>query len=137
MTMMSRTLHTSIALSVLFAVLLTVTVPHFCATGWCCSKHQEQSQTAEKPSCCASKVEVKQSTVDTCCGSKTSSKPSDSCDQGCATGCCKIAATPYMLTAPVSALVIPPVSALVAGTIMNKGIELSDYIPQPPRVLSV
>ncbi|MBK8130949.1 MAG: hypothetical protein IPK53_19235 [bacterium] len=134
--MSPRPLYTSLILSVLFAVLLTATVPFFCATGWCCQKHEQQAQVVEKPSCCASEVEVKQPVGDTCCGTQKASDESDSCDQGCATGCCKIAAMPYVLSLPLTALVVPPASDVVTGTVTDTGIELSDYIPQPPRVLS-
>lgn len=132
---MFRSLHTSIALSVLFAVVLTTTMPHFCATGWCCSERQATEHSSDKASCCATKVEKQQE--GSCCRTASTNQKPQTEKQGCATGCCKIVSLRYMLSAPQMALVVPPVTELESGDMLNTGIELSDYIPQPPRVLSV
>lgn len=131
----------------LVAVVLTASVPFYCSTGWCCSKHQiEQKQAAEVPSCCseAAVPQVVQESDDSdCCGGggiqKTEeSQPlsDNSCSGGCATGCCKIAAMPYVLTPVMTIAIVSPVSLLIPASALDTGIELTDYIPQPPRVLS-
>lgn len=138
-----RTNHITrwLALATLFAVVLTVSVPFYCSTGWCCSKHQtEQTQVTQKASCCAAKSEtqVQSSESGSCCDRQAHSKTPDSnkCESGCATGCCRLAAMPYVLSPIVMIQISAPVSLLTPVPVMNTGIELSDYIPQPPRVLS-
>ena len=130
-----------LAIATLFAVVLTVSVPFYCSTGWCCTKHQtEQKQVAQKASCCADKSEhqVKADNADSCCNSQAHSKTPDSnkCDSGCATGCCRLATMPYMLSPVMAIQISAPVSLLIPVPVLNTGIELTDYIPQPPRVLS-
>lgn len=130
-----------LAIATLFAVVLTVSVPFYCSTGWCCSKHQtEQKQVTQKASCCADKSEtqVQSNEAGSCCNSQAHSKTPDSnkCESGCATGCCRLAAMPYVLSPIVKIQISAPVSLLTPASALDTGIELTDYIPQPPRVLS-
>lgn len=130
-----------LAIATLFTVVLTVSVPFYCSTGWCCAKHQtEQQQDAPKASCCAAKSEtqVQSSESGSCCDRQAHSTTPDTnkCDGGCATGCCRLAAMPYVLSPIVKILISTPATLLTPAAVLNTGIELSDYIPQPPRVLS-
>ncbi len=136
-----------LAISTLFAVVLTASVPFYCSTGWCCSKHQaEQKQAKEAPSCCAETAApqtIQATDEGDCCGgggikATEESKPiaDNSCNGGCATGCCKIAASSFVLTSAMSISILHPVSLLIPASALDTGIELTDYIPQPPRVLT-
>lgn len=124
-----------LAIFTLVAFTLTATVPHYCSTGWCCTKHQEQ-EVVEKPSCCASKAETTVQQSGSCCSSDAPSKSEDSCDTGCPTGCCKIAAGHFVFSPALAIAFLSPVATLGFDNPLDTGIELTDYIPQPPRVLS-
>jgi hypothetical protein len=128
-----------LAIFTLVAFAMTATVPFYCATGWCCTKHSNE-QVAEKPSCCASKTEKSVQTAQqegSCCGSQAANTCGDKpADQGCATGCCKIAAGHFVFSPALAIAFLSPIATLNFDTPANTGIELSDYIPQPPRVLS-
>lgn len=131
----------------LVAVVLAASVPFYCSTGWCCSKHQvEQKQTEHVPSCCSEitqPVTIQAADDSDCCGgggiqSSDEQQPlsDNSCAGGCPTGCCKIAAMPYVLAPVMSIASLYPVAMLAPVSAIDTGIELSDYIPQPPRVFS-
>lgn len=160
--------YRTIAVTVLSAFLLTATVPFFCATGWCCAKHQVTAQTpavaqpvteeapetdccggggfteieaAPETDCCGGGgiTEIETAPETDCCGGGFNSgqeTADNSCGGSCATGCCKLAATSFVFAPTLSITILHPVATLAPATAFDTGIELSDYIPQPPRVLS-
>ncbi len=101
---------------------------------------KHKSEAVEKvPSCCAEKAKhetVTKNTGASCCQQRTSGEQDKTHDGGCATGCCKLAATSFVLTPTLSISILHPVATLSPASALDTGIELSDYIPQPPRVLS-
>ncbi|MCB1061165.1 MAG: hypothetical protein KDB65_13155 [Calditrichaeota bacterium] len=128
-----------LAMITLVAFLATATLPHYCSTGWCCTKHSNE-QVSQKPSCCAMKAEQDVQTASnggSCCGSSAANTCKDKpADQGCATGCCKIAAGHFVFSPALAIAFLSPIATLDFDNPLNTGIELTDYIPQPPRALS-
>lgn len=138
---MQRRRHTYlkiVSVALLLAFMTSVTVPYWCSTGWCCGKLETaQTAKAEVPSCCAHEAPAlssKTAQQDGWCSETTHSNKAG--DSGCATGCCKLAANVYVLTLVNSVELLSPVAMLNPQTALNTGIELTDYVPQPPRVLS-
>jgi len=165
-TMRMHRIYRIVAVTVLTAFVLSATVPHFCSTGWCCATHQATSASAtagqateeaapesdccgggpqapatDETDCCGGGgISMKQSAPETdCCGGGHSSSgqtADNSCDQSCATGCCKLAATAYVFANLQTSELLHPVAIVTPAEAHDTGIELSDYVPQPPSLLS-
>ncbi|MCB9365805.1 MAG: hypothetical protein H6508_01260 [Calditrichaeota bacterium] len=109
----------------------------------CCGGGISEPQVVNETDCCGGGMSEPQVTADTdCCGgggfsSATDQRTADnSCGGSCATGCCKLAATVFMFEPPLSIAQVHPVSMLRPATAIDTGTELTDSIPQPPRVLT-
>jgi len=136
---MSISISTPIRLLAIFTMLafsLTATVPYYCSTGWCCTQHSE-SEVSDAPSCCASESnETVEQAADNFGSESSTASRDNSCDTGCPTGCCKIAAHSFVFSPLLSVSSLYPLATLTPQSAQDTGVELADYIPQPPRVLT-
>lgn len=129
------TLSRFIGITIMVTLALSVTVPYYCATGWCCGKDNEQvEQQKDVPSCCASKhVEMKQEgkAGDSCCNDEDTDNNS-----GCPMGCSKLASSMFVLAADLVA--VPNLNEEISFQELAHAVpsDYIDYIPKPPLALS-
>ncbi|MCC6476814.1 hypothetical protein IT157_07120 [bacterium] len=124
-----------IGLTIMVTLLASVTVPYYCATGWCCGKGSEQvEQKKDVPSCCAHK-QAEETPVrksgDSCCNDEDTNNNS-----GCPMGCSKLASSVFVLAADLIAS--PNLNEETTLQKIDQAVpsEYIDYIPKPPLALS-
>ncbi|MBK6767313.1 MAG: hypothetical protein IPG71_13765 [bacterium] len=162
--MQKRQFYRIIAVSMLTAFVLTATVPYFCSTGWCCGQHKSQALTTpvmfgpdeaapesdccggggpqapatDETDCCGGGISMKANAPETdCCGGGPQplrETADNSCGGSCATGCCKIAAASYVRAADCDGVILDHLATIDPADALNTGIELTDYVPQPPSL---
>ena len=72
-----------------------------------------------------------------CCGSSAANTCKDKpADQGCATGCCKIAAGHFVFSPALAIAFLSPIATLDFDNPLNTGIELTSTSASTLRVIS-
>jgi hypothetical protein len=124
-----------IGLTIMVTLLASVTVPYYCATGWCCGRDTEQvEQKKDVPSCCAHKQaeeEPVRQSGDSCCNDEDTNNNS-----GCPMGCSKLASSVFVLASDLVAT--PNLNEEIASLELPQAVpsDYIDYIPKPPLALS-